>query len=63
MILLRVVIDILRTENQNFLLLMTVVFVSDEDFFIRSELAVPNTEGAWLFVLVCPLDASISPAT
>ena len=63
LILLRVVIDILRTENQNSLLLMTVLFVSDDDLFIRSELAVPDIEGTWLFVLVYPLDASVSPAT
>ena len=63
LILLRVVIDILRTQNQNFLLLMTVLFVSDEDFFIWSELAIPDIEGTWVFVLMYPLNASVSPAT
>ena len=63
LILLCVVIDILWTENQNFPLLMTVLFVSDDDFFIWSELTVPDIEGTWLFVFVYLLDASVSLAT
>ena len=63
LILLRVVIDILRAQNQDFLLLMTVLFVRDDDFLVRVELAFPDIEGTWLLVLVCSLDASVSPVT